>query len=128
MAQLLVNHISDTFDALQVRFPATKLVICGDFNCLDINNILHQVNLTQAVDFPTHEQTTLDLINMNLSQHCLPTWPPPTMGCRSHLSVFWAPSPTTSLPESAALRTYRPMSDSAMRRIRKWLVGHRGLS
>ena len=52
--QLLIKHIIDTVDALRMRFPAAKLVICGDFNSLDVSDILHQLHLIQIVDFSTH--------------------------------------------------------------------------
>lgn len=71
-AQLLVDHIIDTADALRVRFLSAKLVICGDFNRLDVNDTMHRLNLTQVVNFPTHQQATLDLIMTDLSQQYSP--------------------------------------------------------
>ncbi|KAK8371873.1 hypothetical protein O3P69_011860 [Scylla paramamosain] len=68
VAQLLTAHIIDNADALRVRYPAAKLVICGDFNRIHINDILHQLHLTQVVDFPTHQQAILDLILTDLGQ------------------------------------------------------------
>ena len=77
-AQLLINHVIDTPDVLRVRFPAAELVICGDLNRLDVSDILHQLYLTQIVDFPPHDQTTLDLIITDLSQqYSLPQSLPP---------------------------------------------------
>ena len=52
IARLLTEHIIETADAQRVRFPAAKLVICGDFNQLDVSDIQHQLHLTQVVDFP----------------------------------------------------------------------------
>ncbi len=51
-AQLLTAHIIDTADALRVRYPAAKLVICGDFNRLEMKDILRQLHVTHVVDFP----------------------------------------------------------------------------
>lgn len=72
-AHLLTNHIIDTADTIRVRYPTAKLVVCGDFNRLDTSEIAHHLNLTQVVDFPTHEQATLDLILTDMAQ---PLFPP----------------------------------------------------
>jgi len=119
-----LTDITDTADALRVRFPAAKLVICGDFNCIDISDLLHQLHLTQIVDFPTHGQTTLDLIITDLSQQYTPPQPLPPMGRSSHLSVLWAPILTTSLPKTTITKTHRPLPDSAIRRFGQWIVQH----
>ena len=107
-----------------MRFPAAKLVICGDFNRLDISEILHQLHLTQVVDFPTHHQSTLDLIMTDLSQQYSPPKPLPPMGRSTHLSILWTPTPTTSVPRSTVTRSHRPMPDSAMREFGQWLTHH----
>ncbi|XP_076067741.1 uncharacterized protein LOC143040545 [Oratosquilla oratoria] len=36
-AALLTDHIIETADSLRLKYPAAKLVICGDFNRLDTN-------------------------------------------------------------------------------------------
>lgn len=123
-AQLLTEHIIDTADALRVRFPAAKLVIAGDFNRLDVSEILHQLHLTQVVDFPTHQQATLDLIMTDLSQQYSPPIPLPPMGRSTHLSILWGPTPTTSTPRSAVSRMHRPMSDSCIREFGQWITHH----
>ena len=123
-AQLLINHIIDTADALRVRYPAAKLVICGDFNRLNIDDILSQLHLTQVVGFPTHGQATLDLIITDLSQQYLSPQPLPPMGRSNHLSVLWNPAPTLSTPKATVTKTHRPMPDSAMREFGQWVVQH----
>lgn len=35
-AQVLVKNIHDIADTLRVRFPADKLVVCGDLNIFDV--------------------------------------------------------------------------------------------
>ena len=123
-AQLLISHVIDTADALRVRYPAAKLVICGDFNRLDISDIVHQLDLTQVVDFPTHQQATLDLIITDLSQQYLSPRSLPPMGRSTHRAILWTPTPTTSRPRSAVTTTHRPMPDSAMREFGQWVTQH----
>ena len=123
-AQLLTDHLISTADELRVRYQAAKLIICGDFNRLDISDILHQLNLTQVVGFPTHEQATLDLIMTDLNQQYQPPLPLPPIGRSPHTSILWRPAPTTSLPRSAVTRHYRPLPDSAMRNFGQWITRH----
>ncbi|XP_076059357.1 uncharacterized protein LOC143035968, partial [Oratosquilla oratoria] len=80
-AALLTDHIIET-DSLRLKYPAAKLVICGDFNRLDTSEILHQLSLIQVVNFPTHKQTTLDLIMTDMAQQYSPSrpLPPPSTG------------------------------------------------
>ncbi|XP_063880642.1 uncharacterized protein LOC135111371 isoform X2 [Scylla paramamosain] len=115
-AQLLTAHTINTADALRVRYPAAKLVICQDFDRLDINDILHQLHLTQVVDFPTHQQAILDLILTDLGQQYSPPKLLPPMGRSTHLSILWTPTATTS--------TRRPIPDSAMREFGQWVTQH----
>lgn len=112
-AQMLLDHLINTADALRVTYPAAKLVICGDFNRLDTSDLQHQLTLTQVVDFPTHDQATLDLILSDLSQQYQPPQPLPPIGRSTHSTVVWRPAPTTSVPTPAVTRSYRPMPDSA---------------
>lgn len=71
-ARSLIDNIIDTDDSLRVRTPVSRLIMCGDFNCLDVSDILHQLNLTQVLDFPAHHNSTLDLILTDMSQQYLP--------------------------------------------------------
>ena len=123
-ALLLTNHIIETADTLRLRFPAAKLVICGDFNRLDIGEIVHQLNLTQVVTFPTHEQTTLDLIMTDMAQQYSPPRPLPPLGRSTHITILWTPAPSTSIPKKKVTRHHRPMPDSSVREFGRWIVQH----
>lgn len=118
----LIEHLINTSDTLRARFPAAKLVLCGDFNELDTSEIQDQLNLSQIVDFPTHEGHTLDLIISDLSEQYLPPQPLPPVGRSKHLSIFWSPAPTTTQQRGTTTRTYRPLTDSAVRQFGQWVV------
>ena len=122
--QALSDHIISTADTLRGRYPSAKLVVCGDFNELDISDITEQLHLTQVVDFPTHGQNTLDLILTDLSDQYLPPQPLPPMGRSPHITVLWSPSPTTAPPHSTSTHTYRPTPDSAIREFGRWITSH----
>lgn len=114
-AQTLIEHLIHTSDQQRSKFPAAKLVICGDFNQLDTRELQHQLNLKQIVEFPTHNNTTLDLILTDLTDLYSHPQPLPPVGRSTHLSILWSPTPTTSQPPRTELKTYRPITDSAWR-------------
>ena len=123
-ALLLTNHIIETADTLHLRYLASKLVVCGDFNRLDISEILHQLNLTQVVTFATHEQATLDLIITDMAQQYSPPRSLPPLGRSTHVTILWSPSPTISTPRREVTRHHRPLPDSALREFGRWIVQH----
>lgn len=57
-AQFLTQYISNITDVLRVRYPAANLVVCGDFNHLDISNIL--LNL-----IPIHQKASFITTDLN---------------------------------------------------------------
>lgn len=69
-ALLLTNYIIETAYSLSIRNHAAKLVVCGDFNRLDISEIVLHLNLTQVITFPTYKQATLDLIITDMAKQC----------------------------------------------------------
>lgn len=122
--QQLIEHIITTADIIKIRLPSSKLVICGDFNELDVGDMLAHLSLKQVVDFPTHGQNTLDLIMTDLADLYLPPQPLPPMGRSPHLSVLWSPTPTTSLPRVSTVTTYRPLTESALRQFGQWITNY----
>lgn len=66
--QLLVDHITNTGDALRVRLHSAKLVICEEFCRLDGSDMMNQLNFIQVVNFPANHQAPFDLTRTYLSQ------------------------------------------------------------
>ncbi len=122
-AEMLVTHLINTADFLRSKFPCSKLVICGDFNELDVSPISQHLNLTQVVDFPTHGNSTLDLILTDVGTHYLPPQQLPPMGRSTHVTILLPATPTNS-PSPAVTRTYRPTPDSAIRNFGQWITHH----
>ncbi len=122
----LINHIIESSDELKLKFPSSKIVICGDLNQLNINEILEQLHLTQVVGFPTNinSNNTLDLILTDLGDQYLPPKPLPPMGKSNHLCVYWSATPTIPHQHSSIIRTHRPTPDSAIREFGQWLVNY----
>ncbi|MPC96971.1 hypothetical protein E2C01_092256 [Portunus trituberculatus] len=111
-------------DEIRSRFPSAKAVVCGDIIQFNTNEIAEQLNLTQVVDFPTHCTNTLDLILSDVTQHYLPPEPLPPIGLSNNNSILWSPALSTSRPTRAVAKTYRPVTDSAMRQFGQWVTQH----
>ena len=121
---LLIQHLIDTADFMRTKFPRAKLVLCGDFNEINCCDIQDPLQLTQVVNFPTHGNNTLDKIFTDVADQYLTPRPLPPFGRSTHLSVLWSPSPTYSHPRGATCKTYRPLTDSAIRHFGQWITQH----
>lgn len=121
----LVDHIINTADSLKTRLSSSKLIVCGDFNELDVGDILNHLGLRQLVDFPTHGSNTLDLVMIDIADHYLPPQPLPHMGQSILLSVPWSPALTSSHTPVNLLKTNRPTLDSSRRLFGQWAVRYR---
>ena len=122
--EVLIQHLTYTSDFLRTKHPCAKLVLCGDFNEIKDEELQDPLHLTQVVKFHTHGDKTLDKIFTDVADQYLPPSPLALLGWSPHLSVLWPPTPTTSLPQQAATKTYRPLSDSATRFFGQWITQH----
>ena len=59
---LLADHLLDSVDYLRSKYPDISILITGDFNRMEINQICRGNDLYQLVDFPTRGEATLDLM------------------------------------------------------------------
>lgn len=57
---LLLDQFMSTVDMLRGRYGSAKFVICGDLNELDTLDVTTHVCLSQAVQFSTQGQNTLE--------------------------------------------------------------------
>ena len=62
----LTAYLIDQIDRVRCIHPDCGVVLLGDFNNLDISDLLRHHNLSQIVDTPTREGNILDLIVTNL--------------------------------------------------------------
>ena len=58
----LTAYLIDQIDRVRCTHPDCDVILLGDFNNLDISDLLCHHNLTQIVDTPTREGNILDLI------------------------------------------------------------------
>ena len=119
---LLIEHLSTTGDLLRARFPSSKLLICGDFNRTDTTPVQSDLHLKQVVDFPTYQDTTLDLILTDMDRLYKKPVPRPHLGMTTHSTVLWEPLPTLALPNLTHTRVCRPLRDSSIREFGRWIT------
>ena len=86
----LTAYLIDQIDRVRCTHPDCGVVLLGDFNNLDISDLLCHHNLTQIVDTPTREGNILDLIVTNLeasySKHVIIA----PLGSSDHNIVKWS--------------------------------------
>ena len=59
---LLMEHLLSSVDHLRSKHPDIGILITGDFNRMNMFQLINGNNLSQNVDFPTRGKATLDLM------------------------------------------------------------------
>ena len=68
-------HLTNTSDLLKVKYPSSKLIICGNINEIDTIDLQNYLNLLQLMNFPTYGNKTLGLIFSDLHDYYHPPLP-----------------------------------------------------
>ena len=91
--QAMLNHLASPLTTIEREFPGCGLLLCGDFNCLNIKRITTQFRLKQLVNKPTRGKWILDLVLTNLpllyDKNSVQTLPP--FGLSDHNVVILRP-------------------------------------
>jgi hypothetical protein len=93
-----VHYLSETIDSVRDSSPDCGIIVLGDYNNLDVSDLLSQHSLTQVVKDPTRLNATLDFVITNMQ-----TWyndPSVTapIGSSDHNTVLWYPKAATNNP------------------------------
>ncbi|KXJ21511.1 hypothetical protein AC249_AIPGENE788 [Exaiptasia diaphana] len=64
----LLEYLSASLTTIEGEYPGCGLLLCGDFNRLNIRRLSTQFQLKQLVDKPTRGDQILDLVITNLPQ------------------------------------------------------------
>ncbi|XP_072037054.1 uncharacterized protein [Amphiura filiformis] len=121
---LLDQHLLESMDFLHTKYPEIGFTIMGDFNRMNVNNVLKNCNLKQLVTFPTRGEATLDLIMTNISSHFKDPIPVSALGKSDHICIIWRPTVLHIAKHCNDKRTHRPMKDSQIREFGLWIQGH----
>ena len=116
-----------TIDSLRNQLPNCGLVRLGDFNDIDISNILSSHNLKQVVKVPTRGTAILDLIITNQPNLYEPLHVLAPLGSSDHNIVTWSPrlKNTNSQDRTKFVkRRIRRYPRSGVEALGKWIAAH----
>lgn len=106
----LICYLTENLDIIRNESPDCGLVLLGDFNHLDISDILNSHNLFQAVNEPTRNSAILDLIITNMQTYYNKPAILAPIGTSDHNVVKWLPCCnnicTTRLNNKCQLRRF----------------------
>ena len=91
-----VQYLIDTVDLVINQYPDCGIAILGDFNKLDVSDLILHHNFKQVVKCGTRESSVLDLIVTNLSNFCHSPVCNAPLGSSDHIVITWNPLPKES--------------------------------
>ena len=87
------SYIIECLDSVRSTHPDCGVTLQGDFNTMDITNILANHTLKQLVREPTRDNSILDLVISNLASYYNKPSVSAHLGSSDHNSVYWEPIP-----------------------------------
>ncbi|XP_063966680.1 uncharacterized protein LOC135156863 [Lytechinus pictus] len=118
----LIDHIVQSVDNLRSIHPSCGLIVLGDFNQLNTDDICVNCSLRQVVDKPTRLDAILDKILTNLSDYYREVVVTSPLGSSDHNVVTWIPKDVfPRKPNVTRKRILRPIRDSDARCFGRWI-------
>ena len=120
----LIAYLIETLDVVRNTYPDCGIGLLGDFNNLDISELLNCHNLSQVVTVTIRGSATLDLVITNIH----PFFNTPTVlapiATSDHKIVKWDPitSVYTNLSAQVRKRLYRCFPQSAHKAFGRWVT------
>ena len=88
----LISHLIESVQSFYSRYSSPLIIMLGDFNDLNINDILESCSLKQVVNVPTRNEAILDLILTNSNSDWFKEpFTLPKIGNSDHLCVVYVP-------------------------------------
>ena len=87
----LVNYLFESLDETRNQLPDCSIVLLGDFNNLNISDLLTSHNLNQIISESTRGSAILDLVITNMQQFYKKPSILAPVGTSDHNVVNWAP-------------------------------------
>lgn len=85
----LTCYLIETLDTTRNKFPDCGISLLGDFNNLDLSELLSSHNLSQVVNEPTRNSANLDLIITNMQSYYNKPIILAPIGTSDHNAVVW---------------------------------------
>ena len=125
VADRLLGHLHETIDNILTNHQDAGIVIMGDFNQLDLTQLLNEPGFKQVVNQPTRENRTLDKIISNVASHYAVPCICSPIGRSDHNTVIWSPLESCNRTANFTQnRITRPMRDSNIRQFGTWICSH----
>jgi len=121
----LVEYLIAGLDTITAKHPDCGIVIMGDFNGLDVNDILANHNLRQIVNESTRGNNILDLIITNLDNKYKPPEITAPLGSSDHNTIEWRPNTTNNNGKIPTTHSYvRRFPQSSIDAFGRWVSNH----
>ena len=111
------HHLFQSLTSVEARYPNCGLLIAGDFNRLDIKDLLNHFRLKQIVKVPTRKDATLDLVLTNMHEYYSSPQTYAPFGLSDHSTVVVTPdngSRNTNKNKVVTRRDQRASNKTAM--------------
>ena len=99
-----INYLIGTLDHARNKFPDCGIVLVGDFNNLDISDLLTGHDLNQIICEPTRGSAILDLVITNLQQFYKKRLILAPVGTSEHSVINWHPDDSSSRPRGKVFK------------------------
>ena len=121
------SYIIECIDSVKSAHPDCGMVLLGDFNTLDVKNILTNHTLKQLVREPTRGNSVLDLVISNLASYYNKPVVSAHLGSSDHCSVHWVPNSnygSSKLTAKKKVVKTRRFPESALNAFGRWVSAH----
>ena len=85
------DHLFSSLSLAESLYPNCAIIVCGDFNRLNLQPIMNHFRLSQIVKVPTRKNATLDLVLKNLKVHYENPQAFPPFGLSDHNVILTSP-------------------------------------
>ena len=121
------SYIIERIDSVKSAHPDCGVVLLGDFNTLDVTNILTNHTLKQLVREPTRSNSVVDLVISHLASYYNKPVVRAHLGSSDHCSVHWVPNPNYGCSKLTAKKKVvklRRFPESALNAFGRWVSTH----
>ena len=117
----LLDHLVTSVDVLKAQYDDLRIILMGDVNRLNIEDLCLDLGLRNLVTEPTHEGSILDVILTDAQPYTTAsTTITPPIGLSRHHCVLSRPVPPA--PPTYVTRVIRPFRDSYVRHFGQWVT------
>ena len=99
----MINYLIESLDHVRNKFPDCDIVLLGDFNNLNISDLLTSHDVSQILSEPTRDSALLDLVITNMQQFYKKPLILAPVGTSDHNVVNWRADDSASRPHGKVI-------------------------